>query len=218
MSARGDALQREMAVRVELDADHAFRADNGAGALDDVAFDVVVAVRHHGAMQAEQQPVDRQGRLELVEDLVAHGLVVGAVGRAGGTGGKAAAFDQFEAFRFGARATDEQRRGAHARRIGRMLARPRGTPTRGSCRCWWGASEKVLVSVASVAVNRRMISLPPGSWEGRRYGDGGSKPQETPAPPRRRRGHLLRCGGGMPFPTERHRRATTRMPRDGAGS
>jgi hypothetical protein len=26
------------------------------GRVDDVAFDVVVAVRHHGAVQAEQQP------------------------------------------------------------------------------------------------------------------------------------------------------------------
>ena len=52
------ALQRQVAMRVELDADHAFRADDGAHALDDVAFDVVIAVRHHGAVQAEQHAVD----------------------------------------------------------------------------------------------------------------------------------------------------------------
>ena len=79
-------------------------------------------MRHHGAVQAEQQPVDRQRRLELAQDLVAHDLVVGAVGRAGRAGGKAAALDQLEAFLLGARPADEQRRGAHARRIGRMLA------------------------------------------------------------------------------------------------
>ncbi len=90
MSAFDEALHREMAVRVELDADHALRADDLAAALDDVAFDVVVAVRHHGAVQAEQQAVDRQRRLELAQDLVAHELVVGAVGRAGGACGKAA--------------------------------------------------------------------------------------------------------------------------------
>jgi hypothetical protein len=50
---------------VELDADHAFGPDDRAGAFDDVAFDVVVAVGHHGAVQAEQQPVDRHRRLEL---------------------------------------------------------------------------------------------------------------------------------------------------------
>ena len=92
------ALQRQMAVRIELDADHAFGADDRPRPLDDVAFDVVVAVRHHGAVQAEQQAVDRQRRLELAQDLVAHELVVGAVGRAGGAGGKAAALDQLEAF------------------------------------------------------------------------------------------------------------------------
>ena len=32
-----------------------FGPDDGAHAFDDVAFDVVVAVRHHGAVQAEQQ-------------------------------------------------------------------------------------------------------------------------------------------------------------------
>ena len=158
MSALRHALHREMAVRVELDADHAFRPDDGARPLDDVAFDVVVAVRHHGAVQAEQQPVDRQRRLELAQDLVAHDLVVGAVGRAGGAGGKAAALDQLEAFRLGARARRRTAArctcAAHrsdARRAGR-------TPTRDSSRRLVGKGEKVLVSVASVAVNRRMMT------------------------------------------------------------
>ena len=65
MSDFDDALHREMAMRVELDADHAFGPDDRPGAFDDVAFDVVVAIGHHGAVQAEQQPVDRQRRLEL---------------------------------------------------------------------------------------------------------------------------------------------------------
>ena len=58
--------------------------------------------------------VDRQRRLELAQDLVAHELVVGAVGRAGGAGGKAAALDQLEALRLGAR---------------------RGRPTAAPCTC-----------------------------------------------------------------------------------
>ena len=80
---RRHALRREMAMRVVRDADHAFGAGNRPRPLDDVAFDVVEAVRNHGAVQPEQQAVDRHRRLELVEDLVAHGLVVGAIGRAG---------------------------------------------------------------------------------------------------------------------------------------
>jgi len=53
---------------------------------------------------------------------VAHGLVVGAVGRAGGAGRKAASLDQLEALLPGTGARDEERCGAHAGRIGGMLA------------------------------------------------------------------------------------------------
>ena len=109
-------------MRVEFDADHAFWSHDRAAALDHVAFDVVVAVRHHRAVHTEQQTVDRQRRLELAQDLVAHGLVGGAVGYAGRAGGKAASFDQLETLFLGAGARDEQRRGAHAGRIRRMLA------------------------------------------------------------------------------------------------
>ena len=35
------------------------RPDDGARALDDVALDVVVAERHHGAVQPEQDRVER---------------------------------------------------------------------------------------------------------------------------------------------------------------
>ena len=117
-----DALHREMAVRIELDSDHAFGPCDRAASLDDVAFDVVVAVRHHRAVKAQQQAVDRQRRLELAQDLVPHGLVVSAVGRAGGAGRKAASLDQLEALLPGTGARDEERCGAHAGRIGGMLA------------------------------------------------------------------------------------------------
>ena len=155
MSAMRDALQRQMAVRVELDADDAFRPDDGAHALDDVAFDVVVAVRDHGAVQAEQHAVDRQRRLELGQDLVAHGLVVGAVGGAGRAGGEAAALDQREASALARAAADEQRRGAHARRVGRDARRAGRNRFLVDARLV-GSGEKVLVSVASVAVKRRI--------------------------------------------------------------
>ena len=108
-------------MRIELDADHALRPDDLPHALDDVALDVVVAVRHHGAVQAEQHPVDRHGGLELPENLVAHELVIAPVGRPGGAGGKAAALDEREPVG-GRAARDEERRGAHARRVEGMLA------------------------------------------------------------------------------------------------
>ena len=96
MSASLHALEREVAVRVQLDADHAACAHDGPHAADDVALHVGVAVGDHGAVQAEQDAVERHRGPALVEDLVAHGFVVAAVGGAGGAGGEAAALDQFE--------------------------------------------------------------------------------------------------------------------------
>ena len=84
---QADALEGEVAVRVELDADDAGGAYDVAHALDDVAFDVVIAVGDHGAVQAQEHAVEREGLAELAENFVAHGFVVGAIGGAGGRGG-----------------------------------------------------------------------------------------------------------------------------------
>jgi hypothetical protein len=80
------ALEREMTVRIEFDTNDALGPDDGAYALDDIAFDVVVTERHHGAMQAEQYAVERQRSSYLGEDLVTHGLIVSAVGGPGRAG------------------------------------------------------------------------------------------------------------------------------------
>src|SRR6266851_6640439 len=111
-----------MAMRVELDADHRLGPDQRPHALDDVAFDVVIAMRYHGAVQAEKDAVDRQRRLELLQYLVAHELVIGAVGRSRRTRRKAAALYQGEILRLGAVAGDVERRRAHQRRLVGMLA------------------------------------------------------------------------------------------------
>src|SRR5215813_8887620 len=111
-------------MRIELDTDHGLWPHQRAHALDDVAFDVVVAMGHHGAVQAEEYAIDWQRRLELAQDLVAHELVVGTVGGAGGAGGEAAALDEGEALCLRALSRDPQRRRAHeGRRVG-MLAWP----------------------------------------------------------------------------------------------
>ena len=52
----------QVVVRVELGADHHLGPDDGAHALQQVAFAVVVAVGHHRAVQAEQHHVHRQAR------------------------------------------------------------------------------------------------------------------------------------------------------------
>ena len=70
-------LLGQVAMRIEFDADRHLRPDQSADMLEDVALAIVIAMRHHRAVQAEQHAVDRQGRLELPEDLVAHLLVIG---------------------------------------------------------------------------------------------------------------------------------------------
>ncbi len=69
------ALFGEMAVRVELDADDGFRPDDRAHPRDQVAFAVIIAMRHHGAVQAEQHPVDRHRGTKLIENFIAHAFV-----------------------------------------------------------------------------------------------------------------------------------------------
>lgn len=86
-------------MRVEFHADDAIRTHNGTEALKDVAFHIVVAVGDHRAVQSEQHAIQRQCRFELRQHLIAHEFIVGAVGGAGRTSGKAASFDQREAFR-----------------------------------------------------------------------------------------------------------------------
>jgi hypothetical protein len=95
---------------------------DGAGTFQHVAFDIIVAVRDHRAVRAEQHTVERQRCFELRQDLIAHELIVGTVGRAGGTGREATSLDQGEAIGSRAPAGDEQRRSAHAGRVRRMLA------------------------------------------------------------------------------------------------
>ena len=90
------ALLREMAMRIELDADHAVRSDQRAHPLEEVAFAVVIAVRHHRAVQVEHRAVDRQRGLQLAEDFVAHPLIGGARGRAARLRRVAGALDQLE--------------------------------------------------------------------------------------------------------------------------
>ena len=50
-------LHGQVAVRIEFHADHAIAADQVAHARDDVAFHVVIAVRHHRTVQAEQHAI-----------------------------------------------------------------------------------------------------------------------------------------------------------------
>ena len=85
-----------MTVRIELDADHAVRPGERAHALEEIAFAIVIAVRHHRAMQVEHRAVDRERRLQLAEDFITHPLVGRARCRAARLRRVAGAFDQLE--------------------------------------------------------------------------------------------------------------------------
>src|SRR5262245_4820522 len=109
------ALQRQMTMRVELDADHAFFAGNHASAFEEIALAVVVTLCDHGAVQMEDNAIDRAGSAQLIENLIAHAFVGSPRCDASGLGGIAGAFDQREALRCSALARDPQRRCLMAR-------------------------------------------------------------------------------------------------------
>ena len=65
----------QVAVRVELGADHDLWADDAAHALEQVAFTVVIALRDHRAVQAEQHHVHRQRGVQVAQQFIAQRLV-----------------------------------------------------------------------------------------------------------------------------------------------
>ncbi len=73
--AGGNALLGQVAMEVVFRAEDRVRADDGAGAGEEIALAILVAVGHHRAMQAEQSDIDRHRRPELAENLVAQAFV-----------------------------------------------------------------------------------------------------------------------------------------------
>ena len=89
-----DPLRRQVAVRIEFGGDQHVRPDHRADPRQQIAFAIVIALRHHGAVQAEHDAVDRQGRRELIEDLVAQRLIGLALQQPAGLGPGRGALDQ----------------------------------------------------------------------------------------------------------------------------
>ena len=104
-----DALFRQVAVRVELDADGHVGADQRAHLRDQLALAVVAAVGHHRAVQAEQHAVHRQRGAQLAEDLVAQRLPGLARDQARGLGEGGRALHQRPALGAGAPPRHPQR-------------------------------------------------------------------------------------------------------------
>lgn len=117
-------LLREVAVRVELGGDQHLRAGDLPRALQKVALAVVVAVRDHRAVQPEDRRIERQGRLQLLQDLVAQHLVGVAVDRPAGCRRGGRALDHHPA-RGRRMATGRDDRARDDRWLLGMLARPR---------------------------------------------------------------------------------------------
>lgn len=89
---------RQVAVRIELGADHHRRTHPGAHRAQQIALAVLAAFGDHRAVQAQEHDVDRERRLELGEHPTAQ-LPPGGGGREAGRGGEGLqAFDQREAF------------------------------------------------------------------------------------------------------------------------
>ena len=118
-----DALLRHVAVHVVFGADDRLRADDLARPGEQIALGVVIAVRHHGAVQAEQRDIDRHGRTQLTEDLVAQALVGAARDEARRLGPGRGAFDERDPVRLRAVARGDDRRGTERRRFGVLAGR-----------------------------------------------------------------------------------------------
>ena len=100
-------------MQIELDADRNAGADHLAHMGEHVAFAVVVAFRHHGAMHGEQHGVDRQRGLEIGHDLVAEGFVDLLHRLASRLGEGAQAFDHLPTLLLGATPPHRERRAEH---------------------------------------------------------------------------------------------------------
>ena len=103
----------QIAVQVELDADRQVRSDYLADMGQQVAFAVVVAFGHHGAVHRQHYRVDRHRGLQIGDDLVAEGLIDFLHGLAGGHGEGTQAFDDLPALGLRALAPDGERRPEH---------------------------------------------------------------------------------------------------------
>ncbi|MNV17724.1 hypothetical protein D3C71_1085200 [compost metagenome] len=118
----GDAQCGEVAVRVEFGSDQHVGADHFADAGEKISLGIVITLRRHRAMQAENHAIDWQGGFQFGKDLVAQRLVGLALDEARGLSPAGRAFDDGEAFFPAAAAQDRDDGGAQGRRIG-MFAR-----------------------------------------------------------------------------------------------
>ena len=147
----------QVAVRIQLRADHRVRADDLARAAQQIAFAIVVAVGHHRAVQAEQRHVHGAGVAQVLQQFVAQRFIGVARGDAGRHGGGGQAFDQRPVLPL-ALARRPQRAGIHLHAVrmlaGRVAARAVGAQAGGD-------GEKVLVSVAREP--EKIFMLPPMS-------------------------------------------------------
>jgi hypothetical protein len=103
----------DVAMQVELNAHRHIGANDLAHVREQVAFAVVVAFGHHGAVHGQQHGVDRHGGFQIGNDLVAKGLVDLFYGFAGRLGEGAEALDHLPALGLGATAPDRKRRTEH---------------------------------------------------------------------------------------------------------
>ncbi len=87
----------QVAVEVELDADHHLWADDLTDPADEIPFAVVVAFGDHGPVEGQEHQVDRQAGFEVRQHLVAQVLVDGANGQSRRLGGGVQAEGELQA-------------------------------------------------------------------------------------------------------------------------
>ena len=106
-----DTLRRQMAVRIEFGGDQHLRPDHAAHPGQQIALAIVIALRDHRAMQAQDDTVDRQRGPQLGKDFVAQRLIGLALQQAARLGPGRGAFHHVEIVFGSALAQHDHRRG-----------------------------------------------------------------------------------------------------------
>lgn len=73
-------------MQIELDAYEDLMPDDFADTLDDIAFAVIVAMRHLRTMQEQEHHIDRTGIPQIVEDTISQRLIIIPFARSGRLG------------------------------------------------------------------------------------------------------------------------------------
>ncbi|MNS96544.1 hypothetical protein D3C72_1308470 [compost metagenome] len=108
---------------IEFRCDQHFRSNHRADAGEEIAFRIVITLRHHGSMQAKDHGIDGHGGGEFGKNRVPQRFISLALDKSRRFRPAGGSLNHREPFRLAATTQDRHGRRAERRRFG-MLARP----------------------------------------------------------------------------------------------